>query len=81
MNDDHPKTLAEMAAAADVAGSAANQWQCARCGGKQWWVRNSYFVERDGTRHRKRECRRCHGTLYTRESITCSKNGKTTIDD
>jgi hypothetical protein len=67
VNDETRKTLSEMAAAADTGASAANQWMCPRCGCQQWWVRNSYFVVGDGSRHRKRECRQCHGVLYTRE--------------
>lgn len=49
-------------------GNAVEQWRCPRCGGTRWWVRNSYFVASDNTRHRKRECRTCHQTLYTREA-------------
>ena len=55
-------------------GNAVDQWQCTRCGSRQWWVRNSYFVESDGSRHRKRECRQCHATLYTREVAICSND-------
>lgn len=70
MDEFRVRTLAEMAAEAEAGASLANQWTCKRCGGRQWWVRDSYFVEKDGTRHRKRECRRCHETLYTREIAT-----------
>jgi hypothetical protein len=77
MDNGRVKTLAEMAAEAESAGGSANQWTCKRCGGRQWWVRNSYFVQNDGTRHRKRECRQCHATLYTRETAICSNtNGE-----
>lgn len=70
MDETRTRTLAEMAAEAESGAALANQWTCKRCGGRQWWVRDSYFVEKDGTRHRKRECRRCHATLYTREMAT-----------
>lgn len=63
--DAQPKTLAELAA---IANGGAQQWTCRRCGGTTWWVRNSYFVASDNTRHRKRECRTCHQVLYTREA-------------
>jgi hypothetical protein len=75
MADGAPKTLAEMAAEAEASGGASNQWSCHRCGGKRWWVCNSYFVQSDGSRHRKRECRTCHSILYTREIPTGSNGG------
>lgn len=56
-------TLSEMAA------TPTQQWSCPRCGMTTWWVRNSYFVASDNSRHRRRECRNCHQTLYTREVL------------
>lgn len=68
MDEQKPRTLAEMETAAN--SGAASPWMCPRCGGNRWWVRNSYYVMSDGTKHRRRECRQCHQTIYTREEVT-----------
>lgn len=70
--DERPKTLAEMAAEAQAAGDAVGQWRCPRCGGRQWWVRNSRFKVKDGSRHRTRECRGCHYAIRTIETVDSS---------
>lgn len=69
MSDDRVKTLAEMAAEVDAASSTVCQWQCPKCGGRLWWVRNSRFIAKDGTRHRTRECRACHYAIRTVETV------------
>lgn len=48
-------------------GNAIQQWTCERCGGQTWWVIDSRFVAKDGTRRRTRECRRCHHAIHTIE--------------
>lgn len=70
--DDRVRTLAEMAAEADAASTGVLQWTCQRCGGRLWWVTDSRFVARDGSRRRTRECRQCHQVIRTIEKVKSS---------
>lgn len=83
MSTDRPRTLAEMTAEADVASNGVRQWTCQRCGGRLWWVVDSRFVARDGSRRRTRECRKCHQSIHTMEIIkpTGRQEGDLSVDE
>jgi len=61
MDEQRPKTLAEMAA--EAAGGSG--WVCPRCGCRAWKVSNSYMI--NGRRRRRRVCLNCNTPIQTYE--------------